>query len=182
MILETERLVLKPIMESDLNTLHKIFTDSYVRRYLCDGEIWPLQQVEEMLAENNKLFAEKKFGLWFMETKSDREIIGFVGLWYFFEETQPQLVYALLPTATKKGYATEAATKIIEYCFNELGFDYLVASCDRPNIESQKVAERLGMIQVKARIVSGNPIFFLRIDKLYHFSKIMQSVASPDRM
>jgi [ribosomal protein S5]-alanine N-acetyltransferase len=165
MILETERLVLKPIVESDLNTLHKIFTDSYVRRYLCDGEIWPLQKVAEMLVENTKLFAEQKCGLWFIETKGDREIIGFIGLWYFFEETQPQLVYALLPKAIKKGYATEASTKILEYSFKELGFDYLVASCDRPNIESQKVAERLGMRQVESRIVDGKPILFFRLDR-----------------
>jgi [ribosomal protein S5]-alanine N-acetyltransferase len=165
MILETQRLILKPIATNDLHTLHEIFTDSYVRRYLCDGEIWSLQQVEEMLAENARLFAEEKLGLWFIETKSDREIIGFMGLWYFFEEEQPQLVYALLPTATKKGYATEAATKIIEYGFDELGFDYLVASCDRPNIESQQVAVRLGMRQVEERIVNENPILFFRIDK-----------------
>ena len=165
MILKTQRLVLKPIFESDLNTLHRIFTDSYVRRYLCDGEIWSLQQVEEMLAENQKLFAEKKFGLWFVETNTDREIIGFVGLWYFFEEGQPQLVYALLPTATKKGYATEAATKIIQYGFNELGFEYVVASCDSPNIESCKLAARLGMRQVEERVVHENPILFFRIDK-----------------
>jgi [ribosomal protein S5]-alanine N-acetyltransferase len=165
MILETDRLVLKPIVENDLNTLHQIFIDAYVRRYLCDGEIWPLQQVEEMLAENTKLFAEKQFGLWFIETKSDREIIGFVGLWYFFEEAQPQLIYALLPKGLKKGYATEAATKILEYGFDGLGFDYLVASCDRPNIESQKVAERLGMRQVESRIVDGKPILFFRLDR-----------------
>ena len=165
MILETQRLVLKPIVESDLNTLHQIFIDSYVRRYLCDGEIWSLERVAEMLDENEKLWAEKQFGLWSIETKSDREIMGFVGLWYFFEEAQPQLVYALLPKALKKGYATEASTKILEYGFDELGFDYLVASCDRPNIESQKVTERLGMKQVEARIVDGNPILFFRIDK-----------------
>lgn len=165
MILRTQRLVLKPILDSDLNTLHRIFTDSYVRRYLCDGEIWSLQQVEEMLAENQKLFAEKKFGLWFVETNTEKEVIGFVGLWYFFDEQKPQLIYALLPTATKKGYATEAATKIIEYCFDELGFEYVVASCDRPNIESHKLAERLGMRQVEERIVNGNPVLFLRIDK-----------------
>jgi [ribosomal protein S5]-alanine N-acetyltransferase len=165
MILKTQRLVLKQILDGDLNTLHRIFTDSYVRRYLCDGEIWSVQQVEEMLAENQKLFLEKKFGLWFMETNMEQEVIGFVGLWYFFEEEQPQLVYALLPTATKKGYATEAATKIIEYGFDELGFDYLVASCDRPNIESQQVAVRLGMRQVEERIVNENPILFFRIDK-----------------
>ena len=165
MILKTQRLILKPILDSDLNTLHRIFTDSYVRRYLCDGEIWSLQQVEEMLTENQKLFLEKKFGLWFMETNTEQEVIGFVGLWYFFEEEQPQLVYALLPTATKKGYATEAATKIIEYGFDELGFEYVFASCDRPNIESQKVAARLGMRQVEERIVNENPILFFRIDK-----------------
>lgn len=165
MIFETERLVLKEIVENDLNTLHQIFTDSYVRKYLCDGQIWSLDSVAEMLEQNTKLFAEKQFGLWFIETKSDREIIGFVGLWYFFEEKQPQLIYALLPTATKKGYATEAATKIIEYAFDELGFEYVVASCDRPNIESQKVAERLGMSQVEERMVNENPILFLRIDK-----------------
>ncbi|MEG4048534.1 GNAT family N-acetyltransferase [Microcoleus sp. Pol17_C1] len=165
MIFETERLVLKPIVESDLNTLHKIFIDAYVRRYLCDGEIWSLQKVEEMLAENKKLFVQKQFGMWFIETKSDRETIGFVGLWYFFEEEQPQLVYALLPKALKKGYATEASTKILDYGFDELGFNYLVASCDRPNIESQKVAERLGMRQVEERIMDGNPILFFRIDK-----------------
>ena len=92
MILETERLILQPIVENDLNTLHAIFTDSYVRRYLCDDQIWSLDPVEEMLEQNTKLFAEKKFGLWFIETKSDRAIMGFVGLWYFFEEAQPQLV------------------------------------------------------------------------------------------
>lgn len=165
MILETDRLILKPVVESDLNTLHAIFTDSYVRRYLCDGQIWSLDPVEEMIEQNEQVFAEKQFGLWFVETKSDGEIIGFVGLWYFFDEPQPQLVYALLPKAIKKGYATEASTKILEYSFNELGFDYLVASCDRPNIESQKLAERLGMKQVEARIVDGNPILFFRIDK-----------------
>ncbi|MEG4218886.1 GNAT family N-acetyltransferase [Microcoleus sp. Pol14C6] len=156
---------MKQIWESDLNTLHKIFIDAYVRRYLCDGEICSLQKVEEMLAENKKLFAEKQFGMWFIQTKSERETIGVGGLWCFFEEEQPQLVYVLLPTATKKGYATEAATKIIEYGFDELGFNYLVASCDRPNIESRKVAERLGMKQVEERIMNGNSILFFRIDK-----------------
>ena len=165
MILETERLILQPIVENDLNTLHAIFTDSYVRRYLCDDQIWSLDPVEEMLEQNTKLFAEKKFGLWFIETKSDRAIMGFVGLWYFFEEEQPQLIYALLPKALKKGYATEAATKIIEYGFDELGFEYVFASCDRPNIESQKLAARLGMKQVESRTVDGNPILLFRLDK-----------------
>jgi ribosomal-protein-alanine N-acetyltransferase len=163
-ILETQRLQLKPVLEEELNILHNIFADPYIRRYLCDDKILALQQVEEMLSESQKLFNEKKFGLWLIRTKDNQEVIGVTGLWYFFEEEQPQLVYALLPQATKKGYATETATRILEYCFDELGYQYLVASCDRPNLESCKVAERIGMKEVEERIVNGNPLLFFRIE------------------
>jgi [ribosomal protein S5]-alanine N-acetyltransferase len=110
-ILETERLQLKPIPLEQLCTLHSIFIDPYVRKYLCDDQSFSLVKIEEMLVESQLLFAEQKFGLWFIETKHEKAIIGFVGLWYFFDESQPQLVYALLPDSTKEGYATEAATR-----------------------------------------------------------------------
>jgi ribosomal-protein-alanine N-acetyltransferase len=166
LILETQKLLLKPILESGLNTIHAILTDSYVRKYLCDDKIFPLQQVQEMVIQSQNSFEEKKFGLWFIETKNEKETIGFVGLWDFFDEEQPQLVYALLPEATKKGYATEAATKILEYCFNELNYQYLLASCDQPNLNSQKVTERIGMRKVDEKIVNGNPLVFFRIERL----------------
>ena len=163
-VFETQRLLLKPILESDLNVLHYIFINPYVRKYLCDDNIFSLKQVEEMLVESQKLFNEKKFGLWFIHTKDEKEIIGFVGLWYFFDETQPQLVYALLPEATKKGYATEAASKILEYCFDELGYQYLLASCDQPNFESRKLAERIGMRELEEKIVDGKPLLFFKVE------------------
>ncbi|NMF62689.1 GNAT family N-acetyltransferase [Brasilonema octagenarum] len=165
LVFETQRLRLKPILKSELNTLHSIFINPYVRKYLCDDKVWSLQQVEEMLIESQRLFDERKFGLWFIETKNEKEIIGFVGLWYFFGEGQPQLAYALLPEGTKKGYATEAATRILKYCFNELGYQYLLASCDQPNLESRKVAERIGMREVEEKIVNGNPILFFRVER-----------------
>ncbi|MBD1998855.1 GNAT family N-acetyltransferase [Leptolyngbya sp. FACHB-541] len=164
-VFETQRLQLSPVLEEELDVLHKIFIDPYVRRYLCDDEDWSLQQVEEMLSESQKLFNEKNFGLWLIRTRDNEEIIGMTGLWYFFEEEQPQLVYALLPQATKKGYATEAAARILECCFDELGYQYLVASCDRPNLESRRVAERIGMKEVEERIVNGNPLTFFKVER-----------------
>lgn len=163
MYLETQRLRLKPIRGGDLNTLHNIFANPYVRKYLNDDKIFPLPLVAEMIVENQRLFMDRQFGLWFIETKDTLQIIGFVGLWYFFDEEQPQLVYALLPDATKKGYATEAATKILEYSFGNLGFQYLVASCNKPNLESRKLAERIGMKEVEEKVIDGNPIIFFTI-------------------
>ena len=165
MIFKTQRLVLTPILESELNILQMLFADSYVRRYLCDNKVLSLQQVKEMIEQSSKHFEKERFGLWSIRINGESEVIGFVGLWYFFDENQPQLAYALLPKATKKGYATEAATKILDYCFNELGYEYLVASSDQTNQESHKVAERLGMKKVEERIVNGSPILFFRIEK-----------------
>ncbi len=164
LILETPRLKLNPILDSELDTLHRILVNPYVRKYLCDNQIFSLEQTSTMLQESQKLFQESKFGLWFIETKHEPEIIGFVGLWYFFAENQPQLAYALLPHATKQGYATEAATRILAYSFQELDYNYMLASCDRPNVESQRVARRLGMKQIEERIIKGNPTLFFRID------------------
>ena len=173
LILETSSLRLKPILESELDIFHRILVDSYVRRYLCDDRVLSVQQASEMLQESQKLFQEEKLGLWFIEIKNKAEIIGFVGLWYFFAENQPQLAYALLPHETKQGYATEAAARILDYSFQELNYNYLLASCaprsgslrDRPNLESRQVAKRLGMKQVEERIIKGNPIVFFRIDR-----------------
>lgn len=165
LILETSRLKLKPILESELDIFHGILIDPYVRRYLCDDKIFSVQQTAEMLQENQQLFQKEQLGLWFIETKNKIEIIGFVGLWDFFNENQPQLAYALLPHQTKQGYATEAAARILAYSFDELNYNYLLASCDAPNIESQKVAKRLGMKQIEERIIEGNLTIFFRIDR-----------------
>ena len=165
LILETPRLRLKPVLESELDIFHDILVDPYVRRYLCDDQVFSVQQISKMLQESQQLFQKEKLGLWFIETKNKAEIIGFVGLWYFFSENQPQLVYALLPHETKQGYATEAAARILEYSFQELNYNYLLASCDPPNLESQKVAKRLGMKQVEERIIKENPTVFFKIDR-----------------
>ena len=164
--LETQRLVLSPALKSELEALYAIFSDSHVRKYLCDGEIFSLQRVKEMLEQSQKHFKEDGFGLWFIRIKGKCEAIGFVGLWYFFDEAQPQLIYALLPKAIKKGYATEAASKILAYCLDELGYEYVVASCDRPNLESQKLAKKLGMKKIAEEIRDGKPIVFFRLEKL----------------
>jgi ribosomal-protein-alanine N-acetyltransferase len=164
-ILETQRLVLSPILASECSTLRRVFADPSVRKYLCDDKIFSLQQVDKMLEQSRRHFEEEKFGLWFIRIKGESEVLGFVGLWYFFDEEQPQLIYALLPEALKRGYATEAATRILEYCFDELGYEYLVTSCDQPNLESQKVAERLGMKKVEEKTMNGNSVVFFRLEK-----------------
>jgi [ribosomal protein S5]-alanine N-acetyltransferase len=165
--LETQRLDLIPVQEKDWDLLAEILNDISVRQYLLDGRIVTENEINLMILSSQISFQEKKYGLWFIVEKNNKEIVGFVGLWHFFEEKQPQLSYALLPRQTKCGFATEAAAAIVEYSFSELGFQYLTASCDRLNLASQKVLRRLNFYKFKEEIKNGMPLFFYKLEKYW---------------
>jgi ribosomal-protein-alanine N-acetyltransferase len=165
-ILTTERLILRPVKLDDFDTFYKILTDEFVRKYLCDDEILPCEVIESFITDSEANFADGNYGLWLIAETENSEIVGFTGLRHFFDESQPQLLYALLPQFTGKGLAVEAAKKVIDYCFLQLNFSYLDASCDAPNMASQKVAERLGMKKLKEETINDLPTIFYRLEKI----------------
>jgi [ribosomal protein S5]-alanine N-acetyltransferase len=147
----------------DWEILARILNDFSVRQYLYDARILTENEINEMILASQLSFQGKKYGLWFIVEKTGREIVGFVGLWHFFTEAQPQLSYALLPQFTGCGLATEAAKRIIDYSFQELDFKYLTASCDRLNSASQKVLIGLGMGELKEKIIDGRCLIVYQI-------------------
>ncbi len=154
--------MLKPFAKTDFEDLKLIFQDEFVRKFLWDDQIVSDDTIQDILVQNQKQFQEENSGLW--RILLDDTTLGFVGLWYFFDEPQPQLIYGLLPTYTSKGYATEACRLILDYCNEKLHFKYLIAAMDRPHIQSHKVAIRIGMNFVEERDEDGKPTVFYRID------------------
>ena len=163
--LESDRLLLQPWTMKDLDSFHQLNTDPFIRRFLWDDEVITYDLAREVMETNVKHFEESRFGLWQIFLKGDQVLAGYTGLWYFFDEDQPQLMYALLEEHTGNGYATEASKIVMEYAFAELGFKYVLAATDEPHQESQRVALRLGMKFVQRRIENGRPTLFYRIDK-----------------
>jgi ribosomal-protein-alanine N-acetyltransferase len=164
MNIETERLQLIPIKAGKFDEVYKVFTDEFVRKYLCDDTILSKTQIQSFIETSNETFYSKQYGLWGIYAKDNKAMIGISGLWHFFDENQPQLLYALLPGYTKLGYATEASLALIKYAFKQLGFTYLEASCDIPNRESHKVALTIGMKKVKEEIIENKPLTFYRLN------------------
>ncbi len=165
-IFETERLRLIPFDANDLDLLHWTFTNPFVREYLWDNEIVSTELTKDILVINEQQFDHNNCGLWKIILKSDYTYAGFVGLWMFFNEGQPQLLYGLLPEQEGLGYATESSKIIIDYAFNKLKFDYLIAACDTPNVRSKKVCERLKMKMIEEKEMNGKMTTFYRLDKL----------------
>nr|WP_255518006.1 GNAT family N-acetyltransferase [Fulvivirga sp. M361] len=116
-----------------------------------------MKEVEERFNQDN-------WELWKIINSSNRNYMGYVGLWCFFDEDQPQLLYALLPEHTGNGYATEASQEVVQYAFKYLNFDYLIATMAKPNTGSVNVCKRLGMDFEEEKEVEGKPTLFFRLE------------------
>ncbi len=163
--LSTARLQLLPYILEESEEFQRLNNDSFIRKYLWDDEPIDAMTADDIMEQNLRHFEENQYGLWKIQLRNTKKTIGYVGLWHFFEEPQPQLIYALLKRYTKKGYATEASQVIIRYAIDQLGFEYLTAATDEPHLDSQRVAQRLGMSFVEKRIENNRPTLFYKIKK-----------------
>ncbi len=84
------------------------------------------------------------FGLWGVFEKDSGRLVGRVG----FHEPEGWPAFELAWTFGRpwwgKGYATEAARRCLEYAFHEMDRDHVISLIDPENVNSIRVAERLG--------------------------------------
>ena len=163
---ETERLRLRPYGPADVDTLLSIFGDPDVRRYLFDDKVMPRAWVEEEAAANEKLFAERGYGvalLYLRDDQAARAPIGFAGFRPFFTPPELQLLYGLLPEAWGKGYATEVAIALVRRGFDQLGLDEVIGVTDPPNHGSMRVMERAGMRFLEHQRRDGKEAVYFRV-------------------
>lgn len=166
MQLHTQRLDLVPFSLQDLDLFHATNNHPFVRKHLWDDEILPVELSRDILNTVEGLFAEQRYGLWQIIERESGTFVGYTGLWTFFGEPQPQLLYALLPDYTGKGYATEAAGTVMHYAFEELKFSYLRAATDPPNEASGRVCLRLGMTFLGERNMDGKATNFYEVKQI----------------
>ena len=160
----TERLRLIPFKYEDFELFHTLNTDPFIRKFMWDNEIIDMDTAKEIMITNKNHFEKHRFGIWKIFLKETDELIGYTGLWYFFDEAQPQLIYALIKRFTKQGYAVECSMAIIQYSSESLNFNHLIAATDEDHVESQKVAKRLGMKFHEKRIENNKPTLFYKIE------------------
>lgn len=163
--LATARLRFRPVTPSDVDALHRLWTEPGVRKYLWDDQIISRQQAVEVVARSVELFEEAGIGLWVVLPRGDGTLIGFCGYWYFRDPPELELLYGIAPTHWGKGLATEAAQAMLWYGFEELGFLCVVGSTDVANAASARVMEKAGMVLAKRAWVNNFDTVFFTISR-----------------
>lgn len=145
--LYTERLLLRQWRENDLPLFAKLNGDEEVMEYFPSTLT---QEESDALADRiQRELNEEPYGLWAVEIKGGAPFIGFVGLHRpeFEAHFTPclEIGWRLAKEHWNKGYATEAACRVLDYAFNTLHLPELVSLTTTSNTRSQKVMKKLGM-------------------------------------
>ncbi len=145
-VLETPRLVLRPMRAMDLDDLLKIFADPKVMAAF-DAAPFDRAQMAQWLERNLDHQREHGYGLYSVIHKADGLLIGDCGLEVMdVEGTRvAELGYDFRSDYWKQGLATEAAAAVRDYAFNVLRLPRLISLIRVRNLASQRVAVKVGM-------------------------------------
>lgn len=149
-VIETDRLFLREMVEEDTSNLMELFSDPEAMRFFPG--VKSEDEVNEWINKNLERYQKDGFGLYICGHKSTKEILGYCGLTLQEDvdgKDEVEIGYGLIRKYWHQGFATEAAIGCKKYGFNTLKFKKLISLIRPGNVPSIHVAKRNGMAWTK---------------------------------
>jgi ribosomal-protein-serine acetyltransferase len=154
MPISTPRLVLRPFREGDGVIINEAIIESFdvLHRYMD----WA---VSKPSVEESEQYAREAAANWILKKcdepwlpmciidKFTNQLIGATGFHSMDEfASSVSTGYWIRASRSNEGFITEAVNALTQYAFKQLGVKRIAITCDRDNIRSKRVPERLGYI------------------------------------
>ena len=148
MIIETERLFLREMKESDFDALYKVLADSDIMQHYPYA--FDENRVRNWIQRNIERYRIFGFGLWAVCLKETGEMIGDCGITLQLIDGQikPEIGYHIRADKQRNGYAKEAAIAVRDWTFNNTPFQIVYSYMKYTNEPSVKTAISYGCKQV----------------------------------
>ncbi len=149
--------------ESDVDAVAQMRGDEDVMRFIRE----PQKRAESInwIKLISSRWEKEQIGFCAIFEKQTGKFAGWCGLWILQETGETEVGYAVAKEFWGKGYAAEAARVFLDYGFNELGLDNIVAVAYPKNFGSRRVMEKLGMNYVGTGNFYGKKLVQYRITK-----------------
>ena len=148
LVLETPRLLLRPLQDSDLERFAAYRSDPDVARYQSWESPYTKEQAAAFITAMKRVQPGSP-GAWYQLAIERTHQAGLIGDCAFHvlahDACQAEIGFSLARPYQRQGYATEAVRRLLEYLFDGLGLHRVTATCDAENRASAKLLERVGM-------------------------------------
>lgn len=147
-VIETERLILRPFTQNDLNDFFEYAKVEGVGEMAGWHHHESIEKSQEIL--NRFILEDKTFAIVY---KQNNKVIGSLGveeygmehvLSEFFDYDGREIGYVLAKDYWGKAIMPEAVKAVIDYLFNELNLDFLTCGYYDFNNQSKRVQEKCG--------------------------------------
>lgn len=166
-ILNTARLILRTIKNSDFEQIHKkIFSNPNVVKNTFGSKLFTLEETKEFLVKNANF--DDKIGLSLIVEKDTNEIIGLAGLLKcdYLNDEDYEIGFILEESSWGKGYAKEIGIAQINQAKTDFAKNRVLAAAAPENISSIKALESLDFVFEKEIETKRGKRFIYLIDFL----------------
>ena len=165
-VIETPRLRLRNWRDEDLQPWFEMGADPRVMEFFPG--VYDRERSDSIAASVRQRNEANTYGWWIVEEKNGEPFAGVIQLDEVSFEAHftpvREIGWRLPVEFWGRGYATEAARAVLEYAFERLAMDEVVALTTVMNVRSRRVMERLGMTHDpnddfdNPRVPDGHPL------------------------
>jgi RimJ/RimL family protein N-acetyltransferase len=167
---ETERLILREIIPSDIDRMFELDSDPEVHKYLGKKPVTEKEQVTNVINFIRQQYNDNGIGRWAIIDKKTNDFIGWTGLKFVTDLTNNHknyydLGYRLIKKYWGQGIATETAIASLDYAFEQLKTKEVYAMTDCKNDGSNKILRKVGLNFIEKFDLEGIEHNWYKIDK-----------------
>ena len=145
MRIDTARLALTGISESDAQFIHAVLNEPSFLRYIGDRGVRTVEDARRYIQDGPvAMYARYGYGLLRVTRRADAVPIGICGVLKRDGLPEPDLGFSLLPAHWSQGYAFEAADAVMQDARSRLGLGRVLAITSPDNNPSIRLLGKLG--------------------------------------
>lgn len=149
--LETDRLILRAPQAEDFEAWAEFAADEETNRHL--GGVQERPAAWRGMCTMTGAWVVRGFSMFSVIEKETGRWVGRLGPWQPEGWPGTEVGWGIVRDRWGKGYATEGATAAIDWAFDTLGWDEVVHTIDKENVNSIAVAKRLGSTLLREAVL-----------------------------
>ena len=151
LILETNRLILRPLEISDAEAMFAMDKNPEVHKYLWQTSVQKIEEVIKVIDYVNEQYERNNIGRFATILKETGEFIGWTGIKFVDDHVENgntnfyDYGYRLNEKFWNQGFATEASIAWLDYGFSKMNIDKMNAYTHAENGASNHILQKVGM-------------------------------------